>query len=87
MGNYSLAGGEVYLDPELSTFLQVNSGHNENTKDRGFRPSRVLLSPSSFWCPIMPLLDVFWACFKKVKCFPLLPARKNAVARNYIQSY
>ncbi|MEJ1281425.1 START domain containing 8 [Cricetulus griseus] len=34
---------------------------------RGFRPSRVLLSPSSFWCPIMPLLDVFWACFKKVK--------------------
>ncbi|XP_038173099.1 stAR-related lipid transfer protein 8 isoform X1 [Arvicola amphibius] len=25
----------------------------------------------------MPLLDVFWACFRKVKCFPLLPVRKN----------
>ncbi|XP_057168190.1 stAR-related lipid transfer protein 8 isoform X2 [Ursus arctos] len=25
----------------------------------------------------MPLLDVFWACFRKVKCFPLLQRRKN----------
>uniref|UniRef100_A0A8C3YBZ8 StAR related lipid transfer domain containing 8 n=1 Tax=Catagonus wagneri TaxID=51154 RepID=A0A8C3YBZ8_9CETA len=28
----------------------------------------------------MPLLDVFWACFRKVKCFPLLQGRKNAEA-------
>ncbi|XP_047392930.1 stAR-related lipid transfer protein 8 isoform X2 [Sciurus carolinensis] len=26
----------------------------------------------------MPLLDVFWSCFRKVKCFPLMQARKNA---------
>uniref|UniRef100_A0A8C9JAG7 StAR related lipid transfer domain containing 8 n=1 Tax=Panthera tigris altaica TaxID=74533 RepID=A0A8C9JAG7_PANTA len=25
----------------------------------------------------MPLLDVFWACFRKVKCFPLLQRRKT----------
>ncbi|XP_008567077.1 PREDICTED: stAR-related lipid transfer protein 8 isoform X1 [Galeopterus variegatus] len=28
----------------------------------------------------MPLLDFFWACFRKVKCFPLLQLRKNAEA-------
>ncbi|XP_014650388.1 PREDICTED: stAR-related lipid transfer protein 8 isoform X1 [Ceratotherium simum simum] len=28
----------------------------------------------------MPLLDVFSACFRKVKCFPLLQGRKNAEA-------
>ncbi|KAM5221581.1 stAR-related lipid transfer protein 8 [Ctenodactylus gundi] len=25
----------------------------------------------------MPLLDAFWACFRKVKCFPLWQVRKN----------
>uniref|UniRef100_A0A8C7APT9 StAR related lipid transfer domain containing 8 n=1 Tax=Neovison vison TaxID=452646 RepID=A0A8C7APT9_NEOVI len=28
----------------------------------------------------MPLLDVFWACFREVKCFPLLQRRKNTEA-------
>ncbi|KAI2599834.1 StAR related lipid transfer domain containing 8 [Homo sapiens] len=28
----------------------------------------------------MPLLDVFWSCFRKVKCFPLLQVKKNAEA-------
>nr|XP_012591718.1 stAR-related lipid transfer protein 8 isoform X2 [Microcebus murinus] len=28
----------------------------------------------------MPLLDIFWACFRKAKCLPLLQVRKNAEA-------
>lgn len=30
-------------------------------------PSKTLLGPASSPHPIMPLLDVFWACFRKVK--------------------
>ncbi|VCW99231.1 unnamed protein product, partial [Gulo gulo] len=41
------------------------------------REKKACAQQASSLHPTMPLLDVFWACFRKVKCFPLLQRRKN----------